>query len=237
MARFDPPARVLSAARTGLPAIIVDGHGPTAEADIYVPAALATTANVAFLVRYGCGYLRAAVTASASSRLRIPPMRSAEVGYPTAPLPYLVSVDAAEGTTTGISAADRAHTLRVLADPLSTPSALIRPGHVVVAQAFQPGRAGKCSTTAAAIELANAAGLPRVGALCTLVSQRDETRMAVGSELLEFAREHRLPVTSASCISRYCGRTEIRARWQPPRSGKAACTTSADRIELVGSPW
>jgi 3,4-dihydroxy 2-butanone 4-phosphate synthase / GTP cyclohydrolase II len=146
--------------------------------------------TVAFLVRYGTGYLRVAILNADADRLNLPLMRG--IDRTTHTQRYTVSVDAAEGITTGISAADRAHTIRLLADPDARDSDFCRPGHVV------PIRVNAGATIAyeypeAAVDLARLAGL-RPAAVFTEVTDPVDIRLLDRSSLERFGREHQLPL-------------------------------------------
>src|SRR3954470_2959556 len=121
---------------------------------------------------------------------------------------YCVTVDAKDGAGTGISARDRAHTIRLLADPSSTPGSFTRPGHIVPLRARPGGVLRRAGHTEAAIDLAELAGLRPAGVLCEIVSQRNVGDMARRDELDEFAAEHDLQLITIADLIAYRRRTE-----------------------------
>jgi 3,4-dihydroxy 2-butanone 4-phosphate synthase/GTP cyclohydrolase II len=118
---------------------------------------------------------------------------------------FMESVDAASGVTTGISAADRARTIAVLADEASGPTDLVSPGHIFPLEAMEGGVLRRAGHTEAAVDLATLAGLRPVGVICEIM--RDDGTMARGPELLSFARRHRLRITSIADLIAYRRRT------------------------------
>jgi 3,4-dihydroxy 2-butanone 4-phosphate synthase/GTP cyclohydrolase II len=121
---------------------------------------------------------------------------------------FTVTVDAKEGVTTGISAADRARTIRLLADPAAAPADLVRPGHVLPLRAREGGVLRRPGHTEAAVDLARMAGLSPAGALCEIVSQKDDTDMARGDELQVFAEDHELTLITIADLIAYRRRFE-----------------------------
>src|SRR5207244_8680551 len=159
----------------------------------------ATPELVAFMVRYTSGYVCVPITESVADRLDLPPMF--RVNQDRRGTAYTVTVDAREGVSTGISASDRAHTIRLLADPGATAADFTRPGHVVPLRAKDGGVLRRPGHTEAAVDLARMAGLQPAGAICEIVSQKDEGAMAQTDELRVFADEHGLAmITIADLI-------------------------------------
>ena len=159
----------LESLRAGRPVLVADDENRENEGDVILSAELATPEWVAWTVRWSSGFICAPMPADLADSLNLPPMVEAnEDARSTA---YTISVDAAEGVTTGISAADRARTLNVLADPSSTPSNLIRPGHVLPLRAVDGGVRERSGHTEAAVELMKLAGLRPVGAIAEVVAE------------------------------------------------------------------
>ncbi|WP_404312793.1 3,4-dihydroxy-2-butanone-4-phosphate synthase [Agrococcus terreus] len=180
----------IAALREGRPVIVVDDEGRENEGDLVMSAQLATASWIAFLVRHTSGYLCAPLTTARADELALPLMvLENEDERQTA---YTVTVDAADRSTTGISADDRAHTLRVLADPASTPASLRRPGHVVPLRAVEGGVRERKGHTEATVELLQLAGLAPVGVIGELVEDDGEMRRL--PSLIRFGEEHDLPV-------------------------------------------
>jgi len=192
----------LEALRAGRPVLVVDDEDRENEGDVIVSAALATPQTLAWMIRVTSGYLCAPMPRDLADRLELPPMVA--INQDPKATAYTVSVDAASGITTGISAADRARTLNVLADPAATPGDLIRPGHILPLRAVDGGVRQRAGHTEAAVELMRLAGLPPVGAIGELVAE-DGSMMRL-PEILELGEETGLPViTIADLIARLQG--------------------------------
>ena len=191
---LDPVEDAIADIAAGKPVVVVDDEDRENEGDIIFAAAKATPEVVAFTVRHSSGYICAAVPDSEADRLGLPPMvaRNEDVRGTA----YTVTVDAAEGITTGISAHDRAHTLRLLADPESTRESFHRPGHVVPLRARRGGVLERGGHTEASVDLARAAGLPAAGVLCEVVSEEDPSGMARLPELRRFCDTNGLSLIS-----------------------------------------
>ena len=178
--------------RAGRPIIVVDDEGRENEGDIILAASLATPEWVGWTIRYSSGYLCAPMPAEWIDRLNLPIMvPDTEDPRRTA---YTVSVDAATGIGTGISASDRTRTLRVLADPQSTPESLIRPGHVLPLREAEGGLATRHGHTEATVEILRRAGIEPVGVIGEVV--HDDGELMRLPELLEFGAEHGVPVVT-----------------------------------------
>ncbi|MCF7549105.1 bifunctional 3,4-dihydroxy-2-butanone-4-phosphate synthase/GTP cyclohydrolase II [Pseudonocardia sp. WMMC193] len=176
------------------------------EGDLIFAAEKATPELVSFVVRYTSGYVCVALTDSECDRLDLPPMHHSNAdAYRTA---FTVTVDAKEGISTGISAADRAHTIRLLAAATTQPSDLVRPGHVLPLRAREGGVLRRPGHTEAAVDLTRMAGLAPAGALCEIVSQKDDGEMARGDELQVFADDHELTLITIADLIAYRRRFE-----------------------------
>ena len=147
----------LDALRAGRPVIVADDEDRENEGDVILSAQLATPEWIAWTVRWSSGFLSAPMPAEWADRLDLPPM--VETNEDARGTAYTVSVDAADRVSTGISASDRAHTLNVLANPDSTPSSVIRPGHILPLRAVEGGVRERAGQTEAAVELTRLAGL------------------------------------------------------------------------------
>jgi 3,4-dihydroxy 2-butanone 4-phosphate synthase/GTP cyclohydrolase II len=180
----------LDALRAGRPVIVADDEGRENEGDAIMAAQFATREWLAWIIRHSSGYVCAPMTAATADRLELPPM--VERGEDPRGTAYTVSVDAASHVTTGISAHDRAHTLRTLADPASGPSSVIRPGHVLPLRAVDGGVRMRPGHTEAAVDLLTLAGLEPVGVIAELVE--DEGDMMRLPALIELGRRAELPV-------------------------------------------
>jgi 3,4-dihydroxy 2-butanone 4-phosphate synthase / GTP cyclohydrolase II len=180
----------LEALRAGRPVIVADDESRENEGDIILSAELATTEWLAWTIRWSSGFLCAPMPADWADRLDLPPMVAQnEDSRGTA---YTVSVDAADRASTGISAADRSHTLNVLADPASTPTSVIRPGHILPLRAVDGGVRERAGHTEAAVDLMKLAGLQPVGAIGEVVAEDGSMMRLPG--LLELGEREGLPV-------------------------------------------
>ncbi|GAB3080943.1 bifunctional 3,4-dihydroxy-2-butanone-4-phosphate synthase/GTP cyclohydrolase II [Pedococcus soli] len=192
MTRLATIDQALEALREGRPVLVTDSEDRENEGDVVLAAQTLTDEWLAWTIRHTSGYLCAPVTSETADRLGLPlmvadnrdPLRTA----------YTVTVDAAEGVTTGISAADRARTIRLLADPASTPGSFVRPGHVIPLRAKDGGVLERPGHTEAAVDLCRLAGLAPVGAIGELVND-DGTMMRL-PEVLDTGARHGLPVVT-----------------------------------------
>ncbi|MFJ4173675.1 GTP cyclohydrolase II [Microbacterium sp. NPDC089696] len=180
----------IEALRAGRPVLVADDENRENEGDVVLSAELATPEWVAWTVRWSSGFICAPMPADLADSLNLPPMVAAsEDARSTA---YTVSVDAAEGVTTGISAHDRAHTLNVLANPDSTATSIIRPGHVLPLRAVDGGVRERSGHTEAAVELMKLAGLRPVGAIAEVVAEDGSMMRLPG--LIELGARDGVPV-------------------------------------------
>ncbi|ARC57647.1 Riboflavin biosynthesis protein RibBA [Frondihabitans sp. 762G35] len=181
---------VLDHLRVGRPVIVADDESRENEGDIILSGELATQEWMAWMVRKSSGLICAPVTAEIADRLDLPPMVARnEDARGTA---YTVTVDAAAGVTTGISAHDRAHTLNVLADAASVRDDLHRPGHILPLRALAGGVRQRPGHTEAAVDLMIAAGLRPVAAISEIVG--DDGEMMRFPALLELGAREGVPV-------------------------------------------
>jgi 3,4-dihydroxy 2-butanone 4-phosphate synthase/GTP cyclohydrolase II len=188
----------------GRPVVVVDDADRENEGDLIFAAQLATPELVAFMVRYTSGVICAPLDPEDTERLdldQMVPQNTERMG--TA---FTVSVDAREGVSTGISAADRARTIRLLADPSTAAADLSRPGHIFPLRAREGGVLRRPGHTEAAVDLARLAGLRPAGAICEIVN--DDGTMSRLPELVVFAREHDLTLISIADLVAYRRRTE-----------------------------
>ncbi|WP_345961015.1 3,4-dihydroxy-2-butanone-4-phosphate synthase [Gulosibacter sediminis] len=174
MSTPDSPAigPALNALRAGLPVLVADAADRENEVDAIFAADRASAKWVAWVVRHSSGYLCAPLPAARADALELPLM--VEQTQDSLRTAYAVSVDAAVGVTTGISAADRATTLRALANPDAKPGDLIRPGHVLPLRAVPGGVLARAGHTEAAVDLMRLAGTGDVGAIAELVHDSGE---------------------------------------------------------------
>ena len=191
--------------RAGRPIIVVDDEGRENEGDIVMAAEFATQPWIAWIVKNTSGFICAPMTDEIADRLMLPVMvaNSEDVRRTN----YTVTVDAAGRLSTGISAADRAHTLRVLADANSVPASLTRPGHIIPLRAVDGGVRERAGHTEATIDLLKLAGLTPVGVICEIVA--DDGEMMRLPQLIELgAREH-LAVITIEALVRYLDHADV----------------------------
>ena len=183
--------------RAGRPVIVADDEGRENEGDIVMAAEFATQPWIAWIVKNTSGFICAPMTDEIADRLMLPVMvaNNEDVRGTN----YTVTVDAADRLSTGISAADRAHTLRVLADANSVPASLNRPGHILPLRAVDGGVRERAGHTEATIDLLKLAGLTPVGVICEIVA--DDGEMMRLPQLIELgAREHLAVVTIEALV-------------------------------------
>jgi 3,4-dihydroxy 2-butanone 4-phosphate synthase / GTP cyclohydrolase II len=228
MSALESIEKAISAIVDGRPVIVVDDADRENEGDLIFAAEKATPGLVAFMVRHTSGYICVALTGATCDRLDLPPM------YPVSQdrmrTAYTVTVDAKEGVTTGISASDRARTIRLLADPVATAGDFVRPGHVVPLRAKEGGVLRRPGHTEASVDLARMAGLQPAGVLCEIVSQKDTGDMALLDELEVFAAEHDLPLIAIKDLIAYRRRFEK----QIERVAEARIPTAHGEFLAVG---
>ncbi|WP_199253976.1 3,4-dihydroxy-2-butanone-4-phosphate synthase [Mycolicibacterium mengxianglii] len=192
------------ALRTGGMVIVVDTDNPDDDGYLMMAASHATAEKVAFMVRHTGGILCVPMPARELERLRLPPM--VVVNEDPRAVGYSVSVNARTGIVSGISAADRARTISLLADPDTEPGDLMRPGHVFPLRAVEGGVLRRAGHAEAAVDLARSAGLPPVAVIGEIVD--DHGAAARGNQLRAFATKYGLPtVTMSDLIAHRC-RTE-----------------------------
>jgi 3,4-dihydroxy 2-butanone 4-phosphate synthase/GTP cyclohydrolase II len=180
--------RALSALRDGQFVVVSNATDRENEADLIVAAEHATAERLAFLIRHSSGIVCAPMHAERADALGLPPMVVDNTDpHRTA---FTVSVDAAANTTTGISAADRAETLRALASPTGVPADFVRPGHVFPLRAHPDLLRGRAGHTEAAVELLGMADLTAVAVISELAN--DDGTVMRGPEVVEFAGRHGL---------------------------------------------
>jgi 3,4-dihydroxy 2-butanone 4-phosphate synthase/GTP cyclohydrolase II len=198
---FDTIERALAHLAAGGIVVVADDEHRENEGDLIMAADAATPEAIAFFVRHTSGVICAALSGDRCEALALPLMVPPATNADQFRTAFTVTVDAAVGTTTGISAADRAATLRALADPSTRPAQLNRPGHIFPLRARPGGVLQRPGHTEAAVDLARLAGRAPAGVLSELVL--DDGSMARLPELQAFARAHRLPLISIADLIAY----------------------------------
>jgi 3,4-dihydroxy 2-butanone 4-phosphate synthase/GTP cyclohydrolase II len=198
-AEFDSIEDLIADIRRGRMVILVDDADRENEGDLVMAAEHVTPEAVNFMARFGRGLICVPTTSERLQQLGIERMvKDNRESFKT---DFQVSVDAARGITTGISAADRARTIAVLADPTATPSDLVQPGHVFPLRSKPGGVLQRAGHTEAAVDLAVLAGCRPVAVICEIMS--DDGTMARLPELRRFARRHRLKLGTIESLIRY----------------------------------
>jgi len=215
----------LAAVRAGRLIVVVDDEDRENEGDLTMAASKVTPETINFMAKFGRGLVCLAMTPERLDQLEIPLEVSANSSRRDTAM--CVSVDAREGTSTGISAADRAATVRTAIDSKSTPRDLVRPGHVFPLRARSGGVLVRSGHTEAAVDLARIAGLEPAGVICEIMN--DDGSMARVPELTRFARKHGLLVITIADLIQYRMRTERLVK----RAATAKLPTEHGEFELV----
>ncbi|WP_426042273.1 3,4-dihydroxy-2-butanone-4-phosphate synthase [Brevundimonas sp. TWP2-3-4b1] len=205
---FDSPISpiedILEDARNGRPYILVDAEDRENEGDVIIPAQFATPDQINFMARHARGLICLAITAERARELRLPPM--AAENRESMATAFTVSIEAAEGVTTGISAADRARTVQVASDPTKTADDIVSPGHVFPLVARDGGVLVRTGHTEAAVDISRMAGLTPAGVICEIMN--DDGTMARLPDLFAFAQLHGLKIGTIADLIAYRRRTE-----------------------------
>ncbi|MCC7300236.1 MAG: bifunctional 3,4-dihydroxy-2-butanone-4-phosphate synthase/GTP cyclohydrolase II [Verrucomicrobia bacterium] len=196
---FDPMDEILDALRRGEMVLITDDESRENEGDVICAAETCTPEQINFMITHARGLVCVPVTAERAAHLGLKRMNVSHEGdkFKTA---FTISVDAADSTT-GISAAERAHTVRMLVDKNTRPEQLGCPGHIFPLIALPGGVLTRAGHTEATIDLTRMAGLQPAGVICEVTN--DDGTMARLPELIKFAKKHGLKMTSVAEIARY----------------------------------
>jgi 3,4-dihydroxy 2-butanone 4-phosphate synthase/GTP cyclohydrolase II len=202
--------RVVSAIediRAGKMVILVDDENRENEGDLCLAAEFVTADAINFMATYGRGLICMTLTESQVERLELPMMKLPDRQGPTLGTAFTVSIEAREGVTTGISAADRAHTIRVAMNPNAQPDDVVVPGHVLPLKARRGGVLVRAGQTEGSVDLARLAGLIPAGVICEIM--KDDGSMARLGDLEAFAQRHSLRIVTIADLIRYRLQTEI----------------------------
>lgn len=195
---------IIQEAIEGRPYILVDADDRENEGDVIIPAQFATPAQINFMARHARGLICLAISRTRAEELELRPMTDHnQSGHGTA---FTVSIEAREGVTTGISAADRAHTIAVAIDPSKGPEDLVTPGHVFPLTARDGGVLIRAGHTEAAVDISRIAGLTPAGVICEVMNE--DGTMARLPELLIFAEKHGLKVGTIADLIAFRRRSE-----------------------------
>jgi 3,4-dihydroxy 2-butanone 4-phosphate synthase / GTP cyclohydrolase II len=197
--RFDSVEDVLEQLKQGRPVLVTDDARRENEGDLILAAQHASAERLSFMIRHTSGVIRVAMEGTQLDRLDLPLMTQGS--SESARTAYTVSVDAQSGISTGISAADRAATIRLLADPSTRPDDLVRPGHIFPLRYREGGVLRRAGHTEAAVDLCRLGGLYPAGILAEVVN--DDGSMARLPQLLEFKEQHQLKLCSIEDLIAY----------------------------------
>lgn len=201
---FSPINEIIAEIAAGRLVIVADDPSRENEADLVGAASLCTPESINFMAVHARGLICAPLTPELAESFDLPQMaRRNREGQKTA---FTVSVDAAKGITTGISAADRAITVRLLTDPTANSESFVMPGHVFPIQSVPGGVLRRAGHTEAAVDLATLAGLPPAGVICEIIN--DDGTMARVGELGAYQKKHGLKACTISQLIEYRRRSE-----------------------------
>jgi 3,4-dihydroxy 2-butanone 4-phosphate synthase/GTP cyclohydrolase II len=185
--------------RAGKMIVVIDDEDRENEGDLTLAAEKVTPEAINFMAKYGRGLVCLAMTEERLDHLRIGPMTTENTSqFGTA---FCEAIDARQGVTTGISAHDRAHTIKVAIDPATRPSDLARPGHMFPLRARKGGVLVRAGQTEASVDLARLAGMVPAGIICEIM--KDDGTMARVPDLIEFCRTHEMKMLTVAELIRY----------------------------------
>jgi 3,4-dihydroxy 2-butanone 4-phosphate synthase/GTP cyclohydrolase II len=215
----------LAEIRSGRMVVVVDDEDRENEGDLTLAAEFVSPEAINFMARYGRGLICLAITEERADYLRLFPMTQQNSSrFGTA---FTETVEAREGVTTGISAADRAHTIRTVIDARSTAADLARPGHVFPLRARKGGVLVRAGQTEASVDLARMAGLNPSGVICEIM--RDDGEMARIPDLIPFCKEHGLRILTVAELIRY----RLRHERTIARAGESRIQTRFGEFRMI----
>jgi 3,4-dihydroxy 2-butanone 4-phosphate synthase/GTP cyclohydrolase II len=222
---ISPIDEIVEELKAGRVAILVDEEDRENEGDLFCAADHVTADIVNFMAKHGRGLICMPITAERARRLELAPMTP--VNRSQHGTNFTVSIEAAEGVTTGISAADRAHTIRVACAPDARPQDIVTPGHVFPLVAAEGGVLARAGHTEACCDLARLAGCSPAAVLCEIM--KDDGTMARLPDLAEFARRHELKIGAIADLIHYRSRTERLVE----RVGERPISTAHGEFRLI----
>src|SRR3954470_19972127 len=197
--RFNSIESVVADLQKGKMVIVIDDADRENEGDLIMAAQSVTPAAINFMAKHGRGLICVPTTSERLQQLGIE--RMVRQNRETFKTDFQVSVDAARGVTTGISAADRAETIRIMAEPVAVPEHLVQPGHVFPLRARPGGVLQRAGHTEAAVDLVKIAGCRPIGVICEIMS--DDGSMARLPELMKISKKHRLKICTIADLIHY----------------------------------
>ncbi len=197
---------ILKDVKKGKPVIVVDDESRENEGDLVIAAQFAVPKAINFMIKEAGGLVCVPLTKERIDELRLEPMLPLEGKRDPFKTGWRMSVDAAAGITTGISAFDRSRTIEVLINPETTPQDLTKPGHVFPLEAKNGGVLVRTGHTEAAVDLTRLAGLYPAGVICEII--KEDGSMARLPDLIEFSRTHNLKICTIASLIEYRRRKE-----------------------------
>src|SRR5215469_14103264 len=223
--RFATVPETIEELARGRMIVVVDDEDRENEGDLTLAADFVTPEGINFMARYGRGLICLTLTEERADFLRLYPMTQHNSSrFGTA---FTESIEAREGVTTGISAADRAHTIRTAIDPDVTFSDLARPGHVFPLRARKGGVLVRAGQTEASVDLARLAGLTPAGVICEIM--RDDGEMARIPDLIPFCEQHGLRILTVAELIRY----RLRHERYIVRAGESRIQTRYGEFRMI----
>ncbi|MBI4705593.1 MAG: 3,4-dihydroxy-2-butanone-4-phosphate synthase [Deltaproteobacteria bacterium] len=225
-AALDRVNRAVDEIRAGRMIVLVDDEDRENEGDLCVAAEAVTAEAINFMAKHGRGLVCLALDEQQVERLELPLMQAPGHGRPVLGTAFTVSIEAKQGVSTGISAADRAHTIRVAVRPDARPSDLVSPGHVFPLRARRGGVLVRTGQTEGAVDVARLAGLRSAGVICEIM--KDDGTMARMPDIERFAQEHGLRILTIADLIQYRLQTE-----------RLVCRVEQHRLrlDLTGTDW
>jgi 3,4-dihydroxy 2-butanone 4-phosphate synthase/GTP cyclohydrolase II len=212
--------------RTGKMVILVDDEDRENEGDLCMAAEYVTADAINFMATHGRGLICVTLTEEQVDRLHLPMMQQPGRGGPPLGTAFTVSIEARHGVTTGISAADRSHTIRVAANPAAKPDDLVTPGHVFPLRARRGGVLVRTGQTEGSVDLARLAGLTHAGVICEIM--KEDGSMARMPDLEIFSRKHNLRILTVADLIQYRLQTERLVR---------RTMEHTVRLDATGTDW
>lgn len=204
---FHPIPEIIEELRNGRMVIVMDDEGRENEGDVLVAAEFVTPDIINFMAKHARGLICVPMEAARLDALGLFPMKDATSDlHQPCNTGWAISVDAAHGVTTGISAADRAYTVKLLIDPKSTPKDLITPGHLFPLRAKKGGVLVRAGHTEASVDLTTMAGLYPAGVICEIMN--DDGTMARTNDLIEFSKKHKIKICTIDSLIEYRRKNE-----------------------------
>jgi 3,4-dihydroxy 2-butanone 4-phosphate synthase/GTP cyclohydrolase II len=219
-------ASAIADIRAGKMIILVDDEDRENEGDLTMAAQFVTADAINFMATHGRGLICVALAEEQVERLKLPMMKAPDRIGPPLGTAFTVSIEARNGVTTGISAADRAHTIRVAANPMAGPEDIVTPGHVFPLRARKGGVLVRTGQTEGSVDLARLADLTPAGVICEIM--KDDGTMARMPDLEAFASKHGMRILTVADLIRYRLLTERLVR----RTSEAVV-----RLDQTGSQW